>query len=481
MGKLKHTWLWGAGLTVAIFLIPILIFLPAREKKSRNPWQTIIRNRVHLEHKNFFSQPFRSPQEVTRACLQCHENAAKDLMKTAHWNWEGEPVQVPGHEKPVRIGKKNLINNFCIGIKGNWIDCTSCHAGYGWADDSFDFSREENVDCLVCHDWSGTYQKGDYGLPAEGVDLLAVAREVGYPKRDNCALCHIYGGGGMGVKHGDLDNTLLNPSEKIDVHMGKFSLLCIDCHRTEKHNIKGRAYSVSIEHKNGIDCTDCHKDVPHKDIRINTHYQGLACQTCHIPAFARKAPTKTDWDWSKAGQGDREDNPLVYLKKKGEFIYHRNMIPEYYWFNMKSFRYLLGDKIDPGKETDINKPMGDIQDRQAKIWPFKVHRAIQPFDSGYNYLVIPVTAGPGGFWHAFDWDQAMRLGAGASGLKYSGQYGFTRTIMYWPLSHMVAPIDQSLQCHDCHGDAGRMNWESLGYKWDPAKTGGRVFPETGKK
>ena len=31
-----------------------------------------------------------------------------------------------------------------------------CHAGYGWVDDSFDFSKRENVDCLVCHERTRT-------------------------------------------------------------------------------------------------------------------------------------------------------------------------------------------------------------------------------------------------------------------------------------------------------------------------------------
>ena len=37
--------------------------------------------------------------------------------------------------------------------------CTSCHAGYGWKDKNFDFSSENNVDCLACHDTTGNYKK----------------------------------------------------------------------------------------------------------------------------------------------------------------------------------------------------------------------------------------------------------------------------------------------------------------------------------
>lgn len=475
MGKIKEHWLAGALLMLIIIVVPLWLFLPGSKtvEAEKDPWSTVTKNRVHLDHKHFFTKPFERPQDVTLACLECHADAANDIMKTAHWKWESQPVKIEGHSEPAKIGKKNLINNFCIGIRGNWASCTICHIGYGWGDESFDFHRQENVDCLICHDWSGTYVKGSKGLPAKGVDLLAAAKQVGYPRRDNCGICHIYGGGGMGVKHGDLDNTLVNPSDDLDVHMGKHNLLCIDCHKTEKHDIKGKAFSVSVDHQNGITCTGCHEEIPHKDRRINTHLSSIACQTCHIPSYARKAATKTDWDWSKAGDPNRPDDPHEYLKIKGEFIYGKNIIPEYFWFKLKSRRYLLGDKIDPGQVTVLNDPLGDIRDKKAKIWPFKIHRAKQPFDSVNNYLLQPITSGKGGYWTEFDWDKALRLGAKATGIQYSGQYGFAETHMYWPLSHMVAPTRQALTCTDCHGEKGRMNWQALGYKDDPEKLGGR--------
>ncbi len=474
MKKMKPHWLLGAGFTALLFAVPLWLFLPrSTTGDKKDPWANVTKVRNHLDHAPFFTRAFDKPQAVTAACLECHPRAARDLMKTAHWKWESEPVYVPGHAEPIKIGKKNLLNNFCIGIQGNWANCTACHPGYGWGDETFDFSDPQNVDCLVCHDWSGTYVKGDKGLPKQEVDLLAAARNVGYPKRDNCGICHNYGGGGMGVKHGDLDNTLINPSENIDVHMGKHNLLCIDCHTTRRHNIRGKAYSVSVNHENGIDCTDCHEAAPHQDRRIDTHISTIACQTCHIPTYAKKAPTKMDWDWSKAGDGSRQDDSHRYLKIKGEFVYDMNVVPEYTWFNLRSYRYLLGDKINPGTAAYLNKPMGNVGDKKAKIWPFKIHRAKQPYDKVYNYLLPPVTAGAGGFWSEFDWDKALRLGAEIAKIPYSGQYGFAETYMQWPLSHMVSPSHQALQCFDCHGEKSRLDWKALGYDGDPEKYGGR--------
>jgi len=270
---------------------------------NEDPWSKVEKKHSGTSHANLFKvDKFKDGPSVTKACLECHPDAAKDLMKTAHWQWVGPEEIIPGNEKPTQVGKKNLLNNFCISIESNWPKCTKCHAGYGWKDADFDFTKQENVDCLVCHDQSGLYSKGLNGFPVEGTDLLAAAKSVGIPKRGNCGWCHFNGGGGNGVKHGDLDQTLTNPVERIDVHMGEYGLHCVDCHKTEKHLVSGRMISVSSTNIIDINCTDCHSDSPHHSERINGHTSAIACQTCHIPYTAKKDPTKTAWDWSTAGQ-----------------------------------------------------------------------------------------------------------------------------------------------------------------------------------
>ncbi|MBF0351490.1 MAG: tetrathionate reductase family octaheme c-type cytochrome [SAR324 cluster bacterium] len=475
MTQNKTKWVIATGilLTSVILLIPIFIFYPIQGTQKAT--SSFIRPvRTHLDHSAYFTEPFQTPQSVTKKCLECHPESARQFMKTSHWTWVGTHEEVIGNHKPMKVGKKNLLNNFCLSITDNWASCTKCHAGYGWKDESFDFSSEENVDCLSCHDWTGSYVKAGAGLPDASVDLQAVAKGVGYPRRDNCGTCHFYGGGGLAVKHGDMDDTLIYGSERDDVHMGKYDLLCVDCHRTQNHNIPGTAYSVSVTSRNGVDCIACHEGT-HQDKRINTHIASLACQTCHIPKYAKKIPTKTDWDWSKAGDVSRKDDPHVYLRIKGEFIYGQDLTPEYYWFNMNVDRYLLGDLINPETVTDINKPLGGIDDPNAKIWPFKVHRAIQPYDKKFNYFLPPTTSGKGGYWSDFDWQKALTLGAKASGIPFSGEFGFTQSAMYWPLSHMVGPKENALNCDDCHGENSRMDWNALGYEQDPIDVGGRNF------
>jgi len=452
------------------------IFGRSEERNRETPWKKVPPSRVHTDHTHLLQGPFPDGPSVTAACLTCHPNAAHDVMKTSHWSWLGSEVKVAGRAEPVRVGKKNLLNNYCIGIPSNWERCTSCHAGYGWKDDTFDFTRQENVDCLVCHDTTGTYRKADAlaGHPAKDVDLVAVAKSVGMPARSNCGSCHFSGGGGDAVKHGDLDGSMHHPPERVDVHLGRLNFQCQDCHRTEAHNIRGRSMSVSLENNNRVQCTDCHSEKPHGEERLDAHTQAVACQTCHIPRMAIEAATKMSWDWSTAGQDLPNQDPHLYNKKKGSFTFARNVAPEYYWYNGNAERYLLGDKIDPSRATNLNLPLGGIGDPRAKIWPFKVHRGKQIYDQQHRYLLVPKTYGEGGYWNDFDWDKALRLGSEATGLAYSGKYGFAPTVMYWPLSHMVAGKDKTLQCTDCHGDQGRMNWTALGYPGDPAMHGGRL-------
>jgi octaheme c-type cytochrome (tetrathionate reductase family) len=424
---------------------------------------------VHTNHAFFFFEPFADGPAVTRACLECHPDSAREVMQTSHWNWQGEEVMVPGHEGAVRIGKRNVINNFCIGVQSNWPACTMCHIGYGWEDENFDFNDASRVDCLVCHDNSGSYLKKfrGAGVPDESVDLLAVARSVGMPRRQNCGGCHFQGGGGNAVKHGDMDETLLFPSERIDIHMGKHDMQCVDCHRTEHHQIRGRAMAVSVDSANRVACTDCHAQQPHTDVRQNAHTGRLACQTCHIPHMAADTGTKMTWDWSEAGQDLDITDAHRYLKIKGSFTWAKKVQPEYYWYNETSTRYITGDRIDPSRPTQITAPQGDRSDLTAKIWPFKVHRGKQPYDTQNNYFLVPNVHGDRGFWNAFDWKAALQTGSQVSGLLYSGSYGFAPTEMYFPLSHMVTDPDEALQCRDCHGERGRINWVTLGYPGDP--------------
>lgn len=441
--------------------------------------------------------PFRTGQDVTRACLGCHTEAAKQVMQTRHWTWE-----YTNPDTGQKLGKKTMLNGFCIGDRSNEPFCQSCHIGYGWKDDKFDFNAQENVDCLACHN-TGNYVKlaGYAGHPpyertefpagsgkfVEAVNLAEVARHIGATSRQTCGACHYFGGGGDGVKHGDLDSSLNKADRALDVHMAvdgpNFS--CSTCHKTVAHKVAGSRISVTAADPHGAivrgektdrnpaTCQACHGDAPHEgdplhSSRLDAHARTLACQSCHIPAFARGGvPTKMGWDWSTAGRMNAEGKPyvtkddkgrVVYDSRKGDFELGDNVVPAYRWFDGRVTYTQPDTKIDPSTRVPINRFHGTPGSPDARIWPVKVFHGRQPYDTELMTLLIPHTATPDdtAFWFNFDWARALKAGAEATGLPYSGKYGFVDTSMVWPITHMVAPKEQALQCGQCHSVSGRL-------------------------
>ena len=470
------------------------------------------------DHSRFkqLQGPFKSGPEVTDACQQCHTEAPKQVMETRHWTWD-----YTNPRTGQRLGKMTMLNSFCVGNRSNEAFCTSCHIGYGWKDDKFDFLSERNVDCLVCHDTTGKYKKpaGLAGHPAyerteyppgsgkflEPVDLDFVARHVGKSRRENCGACHYNGGGGDGVKHGDLDSSLNKATRALDVHMDKDGLnfSCATCHQTESHKVAGSRVAPTAadphgplmrgkhEDRNPATCQACHGDKPHKGTtggllgsvsrgdQLNAHTRSLACQTCHIPEFARGGvPTKMSWDYSTAGRLDASGKPMqikddkghvIYDSRKGDFVLGENVIPVYRWFDGTVVYTLQTDKIDPTKTVSINRFHGTPGAADARIWPVKVFQGNQPYDKVNRTLLIPHTAIPDdtAYWYNFDWDKALRAGAEAGGPPFSGEYGFVKSEMLWPITHMVAPKEQALNCVQCHSAQGRL--KNVPGVWLPAQ------------
>lgn len=420
-----------------------------------------------VDHSQFkiLQQDFENAHKLTAACLSCHNGRHTEILESSHFKWYR--TEKIGERGEVELGKKNVINNFCIGISGSEKTCTRCHIGYGWEDKNFDFNEPTNIDCLICHDQTGTYKKasGKAGYPEETVDLSYVASSVGSPKRENCGVCHYWGGGGNNVKHGDLDKAMNNCSRDVDVHMtidGE-DMSCIDCHTTENHDIPGQVYSVSSINENRNTCVQCHTQTPHKTNILNNHQNRIACQTCHIPIYAKANPTKMYWDWSTTGKMGDDGKRLIepdaygghkYYSHKGTFVYRKNVVPEYYWFNGTAEHTLIEDTFDDTKTLQINTLNGSFNDGMSKIWPVKVHRGKQPYDTKFKTLIQPklwdTEQGKGAYWLDYNWDESAKKGMEYIERPYSGELGYIKTEMYWPLNHQVSSADKALTCTQCH-------------------------------
>jgi octaheme c-type cytochrome (tetrathionate reductase family) len=364
---------------------------------------------------------------------------------------------------------------------------------------------ENQVDCLVCHDTTGTYKKfpagsghpayeekffpGGFGEPYGKTwtppDLSAAAQSVGTPTRANCGTCHFNGGGAPNVKHGDLDNSMIQPSFEVDVHMDAEGLnfTCQTCHTTENHTIAGSRYDWDVKGETNLKtCVTCHSEAPHSDETMDAHTARVACQTCHIPEYAKELYTKTSWDWSTAGElkdgeGDFEGRKVwvvkkdeagnkIYMSNKGSFEWGVVLTPDYAWYNGDSTWITLDDELAAEGYTPINMLHGDVNDENALIFPMKSFYAVQPADAGTNKLVVPnlfPTNPETAYWKNWDWALAAQGGQAVVGREFSGEIGWAETVMYWPLTHQVSPADQALECTECHSGEGRLDFVALGY------------------
>ncbi len=103
--------------------------------------------------------------QVTKSCVLCHKTQANDVLGSMHFTWQGTSAMT-GQTK---LGKRNLINDFCVSIPSSESRCLQCHPSFGqppvkdsngvvqvntgpmynWlGNPAIDKSR---IDCLVCH------------------------------------------------------------------------------------------------------------------------------------------------------------------------------------------------------------------------------------------------------------------------------------------------------------------------------------------
>jgi hypothetical protein len=276
---------------------------------------------------------------------------------------------------------------------------------------------------------------------------------------------------------------------------------CVDCHKVMRvgdedsplvdHGIGGMAYH-SIDEGDMQSCIDCHGNVA--SIHVNTSVQTitelhttLACQVCHVPAIARFTPTKTEWYWGEAGQDidpiPRDpvlDIPL-YDKKKGRFVYEKDVRPTLLYFDGKWDRMLI-NKNDQYTELPVvlAKPTADYTTPGAMIYPFKKMIGNQPADANNQTMLVPHLFGPKGgpnwYWKDFDWNLALTDGANYTGQTYTGAYDFVDTVMYLTVNHEIAPKEQAFgmdgACGDCH-TGNQIDWTALGWSSDPVPDGTR--------
>jgi hypothetical protein len=413
-------------------------------------------------------------------CTGCHADKVSEVLNSTHYQWKGSSAEMVSgavqQGKIVQMDSAGTIlpgtsamNSYCINILGNWNGCGSCHIGLGAQPTTTGY----NVDCLVCHQKnykrkkvSGLFQPDTANMC---ISMDTAVQSVHRPTRENCAQCHAYGGGGDNFKRGDLAVAHVSTTDTtFDRHMSTAggNLRCQSCHVTAQHKIAGRGSDLRpLDLATTVTCTNCHATKAgtsgHTTADVNKHVGRLACQTCHIPTFAKNA---ADTSASEATEIHRDwqvpEWNAAKLRWEPTPTKANNLIPEYLHWNGTSWGYNLKDAAIWDSKTSaypMSRPQGGINDANSKLYPFKYKTATQAFAAALN-LIIPIDTAK--YWampappstpSMTDINAAVTSGLTNLGLSPTATISWVMTDEYQLIAHEVpTAANNVLACAKCH-------------------------------
>lgn len=383
-------------------------------------------------------------------CNTCHIGIADQVIHSVHYTW----AEKMDHYSPLpgttaAIDWLGVLNPE-LGIAGG---CGRCHIGAGPVPGSpaDDAAAKAHVDCLVCHaevyDMNQRFpaqnEAGEWTIP--GDRSLLAARTAARPTTAMCLRCHLNAGGSQLAQRSSDFAPVADQHAAVtgDVHIDR-GMACVDCHRAPDHLFYG--YSPTLwgrdRAETRLGCADCHTPAPHADTILNRH-QRLDCRTCHI----LDAGGLTARDWTAAPQRD----PITELYYPADQSAATGSVaPAFYWFN--------GERLIYGQPLP-----GDYADLKSKVQPFKDLTVTIPVDAR---SAAPIPLKLDVYYTTGDLDQAIRAGAAAAQMAYSGQWQPQTVAIPKQLSHGVTAKERALNCVDCHLAEGRMDFAALGYSPD---------------
>lgn len=259
-------------------------------------------------------------------------------------------------------------------------------------------------------------------------------------------------------------------------------LKCQDCHVTVKHRIAGRGSDLrQTDLDVEMACTDCHGDKTaangHSTSDINRHVSRVACQTCHIPTYAKNA--------ADTAADEATETHRTWLSSDAKAVpYHptstraNNLMPKYRFWNRYSYNYVLREAAQLDPETGAyptSRPDGAVDDISPdnKLYPFRYKTAVQPMRTGTRELIALDTSA---YFRSADAQNRATLAvkAGLRNMGYPETDGFAwvKTDTFQLLNHQVSPRGQALTCAACHGSTTRMDLKGeLGYGLKASEAG----------
>jgi len=425
-------------------------------------------------------------EDYPAACMNCHDGGEAgghydEVWNSTHYKWVGDTPDMVNQGGTQQGKLTNAVNSYCINILGDWPVCGSCHAGRGIKPGEGD--TKANIDCLVCHNADYAQNRvrlpdGSMG-PAAGTDPVIMdgyVQNIAPPTRTACLQCHAKAGGGDGVKRGDLSLALAdNADAHFDVHMNVAGpdLQCQDCHVFQSHKTIGKGSDLrptdDISRGAELTCSNsnCHVDMDSgsghasagRATEPDRHIDRVACQSCHIPTFAKhETEIHRDWrfhhDGTDASTCDNgNDCPGHPHVDKGS-----NLVPELKFWNRLSDNYLLGDDAaltyDAAKDTyPTSRPLGDVFASDplqgGKLTPFKYKTADQPMVTADKVMIaldtleyLKITG---------DLELSIESGLANQGYSPAEPYEWIVTDTYQMINHGVNPASAVADCSYCHG------------------------------
>lgn len=440
-------------------------------------------------------------------CIACHQSQAQAMFGSVHYQELGETLGVPNIDGPAGKGSNGaqVLNSYCgTPSTSSRATCATCHVGNG-RKPSPQLSAEQlhNIDCMVCHQdaykrvpappyqtvtmpgTNGTIhtiqtvvedETGFQFMPDGAkmtISILEAARTVHLPTRASCLRCHAGAGGSDGGKRGDISTVTINPPVTSDVHMSPqgADLSCAQCHSAGNHRMLGRGVDLRpSDSSQSLTCAKCHTDRPHGDYSArngtarDVHAVRVACQSCHIPKYAKDKSTEMERNWSHA------EFSMAACRGQGGWLPSEvratNVVPTYQWFDGTS----LANELEqvPVQNTLgeflLALPNGSVQAPGAKIHPMKIHRGTSAKHEASGLLVPHSTFT---YFSSGDFAKAIAQGQTLSGLE--GPTTIVPVVEYQTINHGVESATSALQCGACHssyvaGGPARMNLKAdLGY------------------
>lgn len=409
-------------------------------------------------------------------CLQCHTAQATDVHASTHYQWKGETPYMTNAGGTPQGKIDGAVNSYCVNILGNWNACGGCHVGLGARPEETATPEQlANIDCMTCHQKAYKRVKvNGVFVPDEaamGLSMDEAARTVHTPERANCLQCHAKAGGGDAVKRGDLAMAhVATVDVQFDVHMATTGadLQCQACHTFTDHRVAGKGSDIRPTDSDVVlECSNCHvnKTLPggHSTEAVDRHVARVACQTCHIPVYAKDA---ADTAASEATETHRTwlDSHAAAPPFHPASLKANDLTPEYRFWNRYSDNYLLYDEaqLDPVTgRYPTSRPEGAVHDAGSKLYPFKYKTAEQPMMSSTGQLIAIDTSV---FFATADAAAATEQGLVNMGYSSSEPYEWVETDTFQLLNHEVSPAGHALQCAQCHGSTARMDLKGeLGY------------------